>query len=169
MSHSKKRSRPTKQDRSKQDRSKNLKLWGGLAVLAVLVAVGGFLILRQASNAPDGSGSVGNSTNNYPLTVTPGEAAARRDSGAFILDVRTSAEWQDGHIPGATLIPLAELQNRLNELPRDKPIVVVCHSGNRSGQARDLLRNAGFLQVTSMAGGMNEWQAQGLPTVKGQA
>src|SRR5512143_1350068 len=108
MSHSKKRSRQTK-----QDRSTNLKVWGGLAVLAVLVAVGGFLIVRQASNAPDGSGSVGSSANNYPLTVTPGEAAAQRDSGAFILDVRRPDEWQDGHIPGATLIPLAELQDRL--------------------------------------------------------
>jgi rhodanese-related sulfurtransferase len=67
------------------------------------------------------------------------------------------------HISGATLIPLEDLPNRLNEIPKDREVVVVCRTGHRSAQGRDILTQAGFTNVTSMAGGMTEWQAQGLP------
>ncbi|MBU3927578.1 MAG: rhodanese-like domain-containing protein [Bacteroidetes bacterium] len=90
-----------------------------------------------------------------------------RDQGAFILDVREQSEWDQFHIPGATLIPLGELPNRLNEVPKDKTVVVVCRTGHRSAQGRDILLNAGFTQVTSMTGGVTEWQAQRLETVTG--
>ncbi len=154
MSKAKKRSQQTK-----QASSRNLRLWVGLALLAVVVvAVVGFILVRQATNSPS-----------YPLTISVSEAVAQQKSGAFILDVRQPAEWNDVHIAGATLIPLDQLPNRLNELPRDKVIVVVCHSGNRSAQGRDILLKAGFTQVTSMAGGMTQWQTQGYPTVSGQA
>src|SRR5512143_2332957 len=93
-----------------------------------------------------------------PDTISVAEAAAKRDAGAFILDVRTPDEWNTVHIPGATLIPLDQLGSRLNEVPKDKEVVVVCHSGNRSKQGRDVLKNAGYAQVTSMAGGLNAWQ-----------
>jgi rhodanese-related sulfurtransferase len=83
------------------------------------------------------------------------------------LDVRETYEWEELHIPDATLIPLGELESRVNELPRDQEIVVVCRSGNRSLTGRDILINAGFEQVTSMAGGMNQWRAQGFPIVSG--
>jgi len=58
---------------------------------------------------------------------------------------------------------LDELPARLNELPKDQEIVVVCRSGNRSQQGRDILLNAGF-NATSMAGGLKEWYAKGYPT-----
>jgi rhodanese-related sulfurtransferase len=83
--------------------------------------------------------------------------------GAFVVDVRELSEWNQYHAPGTTLIPLGELASRLNEIPRDKPIVVVCRSGNRSQEGRDILLAAGFTQVTSMAGGLNEWRAAGYP------
>lgn len=102
-----------------------------------------------------------------PDSISVAEAAALRDSGAFILDVRTPAEWNEVHIPHATLIPLDELEARVSEVPKDQEIVVVCRSGNRSQQGRDLLKNAGYTQVTSMSGGLNEWKAAGLPTVTG--
>lgn len=102
-----------------------------------------------------------------PAEISVAEAAARRDAGAFILDVREPDEWEAAHIPGATLIPLGRLSTRLAEVPRSQEIVVVCRSGNRSRQGRDLLLEAGFNQVTSMAGGLTEWQAQGYPTVSG--
>ncbi len=100
-------------------------------------------------------------------TVTVAEAAALRDGGAFVLDVREPAEWTDGHIPGATLIPLGELADRLGELPRDRQILVVCHSGNRSAQGRDILLGAGFPSVTSLDGGMADWVAAGMPMESG--
>ena len=102
-----------------------------------------------------------------PDTISVAEAAAKRDAGVFILDVRTQDEWNQVHIPGANLIPLDQLGSRLNEVPKDKEVVVVCHSGNRSKQGRDILKQAGYTQVTSMAGGMNAWQAASLPTVTG--
>ena len=63
---------------------------------------------------------------------------------------------------GTTLIPLDELPNRLSELPKDQEIVVICHSGNRSQQGRDILLNAGF-NATSMTGGLLAWYDKGYP------
>ena len=103
----------------------------------------------------------------FPQTVTVQEANHLRQDGAFILDVRQPDEWEQGHIPGATLIPLGELETRLDEVPDDQMVVVVCRSGNRSAQGRDILLGAGFTQVTSMDGGMNSWQAMGYETVSG--
>jgi rhodanese-related sulfurtransferase len=95
------------------------------------------------------------------------EAATKREAGAFILDVRQPEEWNEFHIPDATLIPLGELASRVDELPRDQEIVVVWRSGNRSQQGRDILLEAGFTQVTSMAGGVTQWKAASHPTVSG--
>jgi rhodanese-related sulfurtransferase len=96
-------------------------------------------------------------------TVSVNEAYDLAQNGAFVLDVRTLEEWNEFHAPASTLIPLDQLASRLNELPRDRQIVVVCRSGNRSQQGRDILLNAGFEQVTSMTGGLNEWRASGFP------
>ena len=99
--------------------------------------------------------------------ISVAEAVAKRDQGAFILDVRTVAEWEEYHIPDSTLIPLDELEARIDEVPRDQEVVVVCRSGNRSQQGRDILKRAGFTEVSSMTGGLTEWGAQGYPTVAG--
>jgi rhodanese-related sulfurtransferase len=82
--------------------------------------------------------------------------------GAFVLDVRRQDEWDLYHIPNTTLIPLDQLQSRLNELPKDKQIVVICHSGNRSKPGRDILLAAGF-QAVSTTGGLIAWNTQGYP------
>ncbi len=132
-------------------------VWGVLAATIVL-AVAAFVLLQQ-------NGGV--ASKNYPPEVSAATAAQKRDAGAFILDVREPDEWNTVHISGATLIPLGELQSRLNEVPKDQEVVVVCRSGNRSATGRDILRQAGFEQVTSMAGGMNQWQALGFPTISG--
>lgn len=100
-------------------------------------------------------------------TVSVAEAAALRDDGAFMLDVREPDEWAAGHIPGATLIPLGQRTARMGELPRDQPLVVVCRSGRRSAEGRDILLRAGFPAVTSLDGGMIDWTAAGLPIETG--
>ena len=105
--------------------------------------------------------------NSLAKEISVEEAAKMREQGAFILDVRTPEEWNEVHIPDSTLIPLDELPNRVNEVPKDQDVVVVCRSGNRSQQGRDILLNAGYEQVTSMTGGVNEWKAAGYPTVSG--
>jgi rhodanese-related sulfurtransferase len=164
MSQSKKRSR-----QPKHSSSKNLKRWWGFAALAILVVVIGFVVLRQVSGSANRNSSVGSDAISYPLEVSPAEAAAKRDAGAFVLDVRSDAEWNDFHIPGSTLIPLETLPNHLNELPHNKEIIVVCRTGVRSANGRDILRGAGFTQVASLTGGLTQWKAQGYPTVSGQS
>ena len=98
-----------------------------------------------------------------PAEVSVARAFQLREEGAFVLDVRTPAEWEESHVPGATLIPLDELESRLDEIPVDREVVVMCRSGNRSATGRDILRQAGFEQVTSMAGGIQQWGAAGYP------
>ncbi|MDX9865018.1 MAG: rhodanese-like domain-containing protein [Anaerolineaceae bacterium] len=99
--------------------------------------------------------------------VSVNEAAQLREEGALILDVREPQEWEAGHIPGATLIPLGQIPDRLNEIPQDRPVVVVCRSGNRSAQAVQFLRQSGYGLTTSMSGGMNQWVAANFEIVTG--
>lgn len=103
-----------------------------------------------------------------PSTVNVDKAYELRQEGIFVLDVRENHEWETVHIPGATLIPLGELENRLNEIPNDEDILVVCRSGNRSTAARDILMNSGFKNVTSMAGGMIDWVNRSYEVVSGE-
>lgn len=126
---------------------------------ALTLVVAAFIAAACSSTAP--------TTRRPSLEVDVAEAAALRDAGALMLDVREPGEWAGGHIPGATLIPLGELAARVDEVPTDRMVVVVCRSGNRSAQGRDILLQAGHVTVTSMAGGINDWIAAGLQTVTG--
>ncbi len=94
--------------------------------------------------------------------VTVDQAYEMYQSGTFTLDVRTQEEWDEYHAPNTTLIPLDELEARISELPKDQEILVICRSGNRSQQGRDILLAAGF-NATSMTGGLKEWSAKGYP------
>jgi len=141
--------------KAQQPQKNNFLLWG----LVALLILGLSAIWLTSRGGAESSG--------YPREISVEEAVAKRDSGAFILDVRQPEEWNEIHIPGSTLIPLGELATRVDELPRDQEIVVVCRSGNRSAQGRDILLDAGFTQVTSMAGGVTQWKAAGYPTVSG--
>jgi phage shock protein E len=78
-----------------------------------------------------------------------------------ILDVREDFEYDAGHIPGAILVPLGQIPNRLDEIPKDKTVIAVCRSGNRSSQATNFLREQGFDNVHNMTGGMNAWSQAG--------
>ncbi|MGD0806992.1 MAG: rhodanese-like domain-containing protein [Anaerolineales bacterium] len=95
--------------------------------------------------------------------ISVAQALDKFHSGAFILDVRTSEEWNQGHIPGSILIPLDQLPGRLSEVPRDRDMVVVCRTGVRSAQGLQILQQAGFTRAASMTGGMDAWQAAGYP------
>ncbi|UBV44150.1 rhodanese-like domain-containing protein (plasmid) [Deinococcus taeanensis] len=91
---------------------------------------------------------------------------AAQQAGEFVLDVRTPAEFTEGHVQGARLLPLQELPARLNEVPKDRKIYVICRSGNRSAQASQILADAGRRNVFNVDGGMNAWTAAGLPTTR---
>ena len=132
-------------------------MWVVIGLLIVIIVAGAVWVLTQGSPT----------TANSSKEISVDDAYAKYNSGVFLLDVRTPEEWAEYHVPNTTHIPLDELDKRLDELPRDQEIVVVCRSGNRSQQGRDILLDAGFSQVTSMAGGLKEWRAAGYPTVTG--
>lgn len=79
-----------------------------------------------------------------------------------MVDVRGPDEWEAGHVDGAVHIPADELEDRLDELDRSRPVVTVCRSGNRSTEAAGVLRAHGF-QAESLEGGMLAWERSGLP------
>jgi len=79
-----------------------------------------------------------------------------------IVDVREPWEYSQGHIPGALLIPLGQLSTRINELNPERPVAVICETGNRSQSAAALLGQKGFKTVYNVAGGTSAWRYRGL-------
>jgi len=84
-------------------------------------------------------------------------------SGAQVVDVREPAEYAAGHVPGAISIPQADLALRLDQVPRDRDVLVVCEGGVRSLRAAKFLRQTGFSKVTNLVGGTSAWRQAGLP------
>ncbi|MGH8265115.1 MAG: MBL fold metallo-hydrolase [Steroidobacteraceae bacterium] len=101
------------------------------------------------------------------LEIDP-EWVAEHLGEVHVLDVRQATEIQEqlGRISAAQLIPLNELKDRLGEIPKEKPVIAVCHAGMRSGQATVILRGAGFPRVANLRGGMLLWQQMGLPVLR---
>ena len=98
--------------------------------------------------------------------MTPAEYDAWRRAATphFLLDVRQPEEYETARIEGAVLIPLAELPGRLSELPKDRPLVVMCHHGMRSAHAVHHLREAGF-DAHNLSGGIDSWSRDIDPAV----
>lgn len=99
-----------------------------------------------------------------------------KEDDVFVLDVRTSSEFNSSHLKGATLIPLTNtfgsnlkpdqlLTSRIDEVPKNKKILVYCRTGRRGEAASKILVNAGYLDVYNMVGGINAWKDEGFPVV----
>ncbi len=144
--------------KSRSPVKRRMPVWGWIILIVGFLAIASFIILQLSKPV----------VVPLPAEITVAQAAQKRDQGAFILDVREPSEWVQFHLTGATLIPLGDLPNRLGEIPRDRDVIVVCRTGHRSAQGRDILLKAGFTRVTSMAGGITQWQTQGLPLATGQ-
>jgi hydroxyacylglutathione hydrolase len=87
------------------------------------------------------------------------------DNDTLVLDVRQPKEWSTGHIRGALHITGAALPKRIGEIPRDRPLAIICGSGYRSSVAASLLQSSGHTEVFNVLGGMTAWKKAGLPTV----
>jgi rhodanese-related sulfurtransferase len=92
------------------------------------------------------------------------DAAAVADD-AYLLDVREGDEWNAGHAPDAVHLPMMQIPHRLDEVPHDRDVVVVCRVGARSGQVVAYLRAHGWDRTVNLAGGMVAWHAAGRPVV----
>jgi len=90
-------------------------------------------------------------------------ARARVADGAFLIDVREPEEYDRFHAEGAHSIPQCEIADRLDEIPREREVLVICAGGTRSLKAARFLRQRGWAKVASVAGGSDEWRAMDLP------
>ncbi|MFX0070209.1 MAG: rhodanese-like domain-containing protein [Candidatus Hermodarchaeota archaeon] len=111
-------------------------------------------------------------SNNFPIdtitSITANNLKSRIDKkeDAILLDVRGINELKDGHIEGVKNIYVGELQQKLEELPRDRPIIAVCGNGARASMATSILRKNGFNEIYNVLGSMKAWKKAGYPVVK---
>lgn len=128
-----------------------------LLMLFVIAACGG-------QTAPSSSRAVPVDLKNLsPMVDAQTANTLRTRADVLLLDVREKWEYDQGHIPGITLLPMAEVPNRLSEIPHDKTVIVACHSGNRSSQVVAFLRQQGFTNIHDLQGGIAAWEKAGLP------
>lgn len=133
-------------------------LLNNIALVALFLASGALLVWPDLASFAGGANSVGT------LEATQ----LMNQPGTLVLDVREPAEFASGHLPRARHIPLGELGKRMDEIARfkDKPVVVTCRSGARSGSACRTLRKAGFTKVYNLKGGVPAWEQASLPVEK---
>ena len=112
-----------------------------------IIAVAAFFLFRPVDSSP--------------TEISVAQAYQKLQQGAFFLDVRTQAEFDQGNISGSKLIPLDQLLGRLAEVPSDRDVVVICRSGVRSKEGMTILRNAGYSRAVCMTGGLIAWKAAG--------
>lgn len=100
-----------------------------------------------------------------PLEIDVNAAARQQQAGALLLDVREPFEVALCAVPGSRHIPMRQIPENLDELPREQPILVLCHHGGRSLRVTQFLRANGFTNVTNVAGGIDAWSEQVDPTL----
>ncbi len=94
--------------------------------------------------------------------IPAAEALRDRSPDTILLDVREPNEWNMAHIPGAVLVPLGDVEEKVQAaVPRDSKVIVYCASGNRSAVAADTMQQLGYSDVASMAGGIRGWADAG--------
>jgi rhodanese-related sulfurtransferase len=100
------------------------------------------------------------------LTIEPGEVAAMMQQNVkfFLLDCRELWEYETARIEGATLIPMRQIPQKVDDIPTDQPVVVYCHAGMRSFNAASWLKQQG-VNALSMSGGIDQWSREIDPTV----
>lgn len=132
-------------------------LKNNIMLVAVALVSGAMLLwpyLRRGAGGP------------WVSTLEATQMINRED--AVVLDVRDTAEFSAGHLPGARNMPLASLEARAGELDKlkAKPVIVLCADGSRASKAATALRARGFARVVNLSGGLPAWQQAGLPVVK---
>jgi len=141
-------------DRLLEYAAKHPFLVGGTVLLALAA------LAYEISRARSGGQAVG-----------PMDAVRLLNQGALMLDVRTKAEFDGGHVIDAKHVPQEEIAGSAETLKkyRDKVVIACCESGMRSGAAARVLRAQGFTKVVNLRGGLQSWRAENLPLVKGGA
>jgi rhodanese-related sulfurtransferase len=114
-----------------------------LVMVAILVLFFGYRLL----NKPKGS----------QLIQARTLAETMADTKYFLLDVREQSEWDADHIKGTKLISLGSLPKKLDKVPKDQMVIIICRSGHRAGMAAKILKRAGYQNYKVLEGGMMAW------------
>lgn len=130
----------------------------------MIIALGMALTVAGCSSGTNSASSSTTNTTSQSVITNVDTATVQKldltDPSIQLIDVRTPDEYKAGHIAEAKLIPLQELPNRLSEIDKTKKVYVICHSGNRSSQASQILKENGFTNIYNIQGGMMKWQGK---------
>lgn len=136
-----------------------------LIFLSTLMILAFALAACGAPAAPEQAATV--DLQNLPANLTVQQTKPLLGNpDVLLLDVREQSEYDAGHIPGVKLIPTGQIASRLSEIPKDKPVIVTCRTGNRSAAVTQLLKEQGYTNVHNMEGGIVAWQNAGYPVEK---
>lgn len=125
-------------------------------IVVIIAAVSGAMLILQTVR----KGGKGASIN-----VQDAIQLANREHGIFI-DIRSPEKFKTGSIAQARNIPSADLESKAASLPKNKPLILVCDTGQQTGAAAGILRKLGFEHVVSINGGLRSWTQEGLPLTK---
>ncbi len=100
-------------------------------------------------------------------TLLEGVAGGEAAQAPLLIDVRERNEFEESRVAGAVLVPISEFAARQAEIPRDRPLLVMCHMGSRSASATMFLRSQGWTDVRNVEGGIDAWERAGLPVRRG--
>ncbi|WP_371802513.1 rhodanese-like domain-containing protein [Candidatus Lokiarchaeum ossiferum] len=149
-------------DQHSELNKKKILIYGSVAVIASIILMIIFIPQLSPNN--------GQTDNIKDINVSEAYEMINDDENypdLIVLDVRTQSEYDSGHLNNSILIPLDELENRLDELEeyKDTEIIVHCRSGSRSQAASEVLVANGFSKIYNMIGGISAWNSAGYPTV----
>ena len=106
-------------------------------------------------------------TPSMSVTEAADRLAAASEPPPLLVDVREMSEFEMMRVPGAVLVPLSGFTTRFEELPHDRPLLLLCAVGGRSARATEFLRANGYPDATNVSGGITAWNAAGLPVRTG--
>jgi rhodanese-related sulfurtransferase len=127
--------------------------------LVVIIAVSALIIYYTQIHLPSTTISFGD------VTVEEAKSLVESNVSLIIVDVRTREEYDSGHIEGAILIPVSELEGRMNELSKEEELLIYCRTGNRSSNSVNILKANGYTKIFHMNDGIIAWIQAGYPTV----
>ncbi len=127
--------------------------------LVVIIAVSALIIYYTQIHLPSTTISFGD------VTVEEAKSLVESNVSLIIVDVRTREEYDSGHIEGAILIPVSELESRINELSKEEELLIYYRTGNRSSNSVNILKANGYTKIFHMNDGIIAWIQAGYPTV----
>ena len=127
--------------------------------LVVIITVSALIIYYTQIHLPSTTISFGD------VTVEEAKSLVESNVSLIIVDVRTREEYDSGHIEGAILIPVSELEGRINELSKEEELLIYCRTGNRSSNSVNILKANGYTKIFHMNDGIIAWIQAGYPTV----